>query len=105
MQFRTRRRSTHFDVTLHTSHGKYTADIADITERGAKLRLAHATLDPEKPVTLGIRGKDYSARVVWQNAEEAGIEFDTLLSVDALDAISQTFRRLTLQEKTRSLRG
>ena len=105
MQFRSRRRATNFDVILVTEEGKCAVEIADITERGARLRLEGAVLDPERPVTLAIRGKDYTARVVWQRSGEAGIEFGTLLSLEALGAISRTLRRSTPDKKKRFLMG
>lgn len=105
MQFRSRRRITSFDVILVTDEGKWAAEIADITERGARLRLECGQLDSEQPVTLAIRGKDYTARVVWQKIGEAGIEFETILSLEALSAISRTLRRSIPEKKKRFLMG
>lgn len=105
MQFRSRRRATNFDVILITDEGKCAVEIVDITERGARLRLECGQLDSEQPVTLAIRGKNYSARVVWQKIGEAGIEFDALLSLETLSAINRTLRRSTPEKKKRFLMG
>jgi hypothetical protein len=105
MQFRSRRRVTSFDVILHTDDAKYRAQIVDITERGARLRLDDTVLDSELPLILAIRGKDYTARVVWQRIGEAGIEFDSLRPLEALSAISRTLHRSVPDKKKRFLMG
>ncbi len=99
MQYRRRRRETSFVVTLDTDQGKRRADIVDVTEQGARLRLEKDGIDPDSEVTLAIRGKAHKARVIWNKDGEAGVHFKEMLPLKVLAAISRTLHRPDLGKK------
>lgn len=92
MKYRARRRATSFGVTVNTELGKGQADIVDVTDRGARLRL-ETGLAPGSPITVNLHGKGRAATVKWSNGREAGVAFDELLPLDVLAAVNRSMHR------------
>lgn len=104
MKYRARRRLTSFEVIVETDDDRQNAIIANITEKGARLRLSRS-LEEGAEVTIPLHGKDRTARVVWTKAGEAGVAFDQILPLDVLSAVNRTMHRPTVAKKKRFLMG
>ena len=96
---------TTFEVVLQADGSARAADIVDVTDRGARVRLEFGNLEPDSSVSMNIRGQAYTARVVWNKEGEAGLEFDQLLPLDALSAINRSLRRVPTPKRKRFLMG
>lgn len=105
MKYRTRRRMTDFEVALHADGFTRAANIVDITERGARIRLEFGNLVPDTLVSMDVRGQTFEAEVVWNKEGEAGLEFKALLPLDVLAAINRNLRRIPEPKKKRFLIG
>lgn len=103
MKYRARRRLTSFEVILHSDRGRQRADIVDITECGARLRLSMGNLDPESEISMDIRGCSHAARVVWNKEGEAGVAFQKILPLDVLSAINRSLHKADAPKKRRFL--
>jgi hypothetical protein len=103
MKYRARRRLTSFEVFLSTDDSRRRADILDVTERGARIRLDIRNLEPDTEVAVDIRGRSYPARVVWCKEGEAGIAFKGILPLDTFGAVNRSMRRAAPPKKKRFL--
>lgn len=103
MKYRARRRLTSFEVFLSTDGGRRRADIVDVTDRGARMRLDIGDLEPDSEVTVDIRGRSYPARVVWCCKGEVGVAFEGLLPLDTFGAVNRSMRRAAPIRKKRFL--
>ncbi len=104
MKYRARRRVTSFEVIVETDDGRQNGIIADITEKGARLRLS-LDLEEGTEVTIPLHGKDRTARVVWRKEGEAGVAFDQILPLDVLTAVDRSMHRPNVMKKKRFLMG
>lgn len=105
MKYRARRRVTTFDVVLHADGCARAAEIVDVTDRGARIRLEFGNLEPGSVVSMDIRGQSYGAKVIWNKEGESGLAFDGLLPLDAIAAINRSLRRVPAPRKRRFLPG
>jgi len=94
MKYRTRRRMTQFEVTLHADGCTRSATIVDVTERGARMRLGSGNLARGTLVSMGIHGQTFEANVVWNKDRDIGVAFKGLLPLDVLAAINRNLRRI-----------
>ncbi|MEL7152104.1 MAG: PilZ domain-containing protein [Pseudomonadota bacterium] len=100
MKYRTRRRMTQFEVTLHADGCPHSATILDVTERGARMRLGSGNLAPGTLVSMGIHGQTFEADVVWNKDSDIGVAFEGVLPLDVLAAINRNLRRV--QDRVRN---
>ena len=103
MKYRARRRVTSYDVTLQTDLGRRNANIVDVTECGARIRLEFGNLEPESEVTLTFCGRDHKARVVWNREGEAGIQFEGTLPLASVNHLNRSLHRQPAEKKRRFL--
>ncbi|MCG6883113.1 MAG: PilZ domain-containing protein [Silicimonas sp.] len=98
MQFRSRRHLTRFQASLTVGEEALRVEIADVTEKGARVRLMKGELAPETPVELHLRGRSHAAVVVWAKEDEAGIAFDRILPIDVLATINHRMRQIDMSK-------
>ena len=96
---------TTFEVVLHADGTTRVADIVDVTDRGARVRLEFGNLEPDSTVSMNIRGRAHTARVVWNKKGEAGLEFDRLLPLDVQSTINRSLRRVPTPKRKRFMMG
>lgn len=99
MKYRQRRRVTVFRVVLDTDWGKKNADIVNVTDKGAQLRLEVGNLTPASNVTLHIQGRPHAARVVWNREGYSGVTFAEPLDLQTLATVNRSLKRLPSKGK------
>ena len=100
MKYRQRRRVAVFRVVLDTEWGKKHADIVNVTDKGAQLRLEVGNLTPATEVTLHIQGKSHAARVIWTREGYSGVSFEQALDLQTLAAVNRSLHRPRSHEKS-----
>ena len=103
MKYRVRRRLTSFDVNIEVDDSISQAEIVDVTDKGARVRIEGDDMEPGAQVTIDLHGKGRSAKVVWCKKGEVGIAFDEFLPLDVLAAVNRTLHRPKIEKKKRFL--
>lgn len=105
MQFRERRRATSFEVILQHERGKNHVAIINVSHMGARVRVPDGTLKAQSVVSVGLQGKNYAARIVWCRGNHAGLKFEELLPIDALNAIKRSMHKYSRPEGPGGMKG
>ncbi|MFQ6553227.1 PilZ domain-containing protein [Aestuariibius insulae] len=102
MNFRDRRLPCRFDVAVNTSAGATSAQILNVTRKGA--RVAGLPLQKQgDEVSLKILHRDVKATVMWQTGEVTGIAFKDMLDLRQFDAIRKPRAVRTTSRKVRKV--
>ncbi len=100
MNFRDRRLPCRFDVAVQTPSGATSAQILNVTRKGARIAGLPRQQQGET-ISLKILNRDVTATVMWQTGELTGIAFETMLDMRQFDAIRKP---KTVRQTNRKLR-
>ena len=103
MQFRTRRTPTDFGASIRTELGTFPAEIVDVTEKGARLRMSKGVYAAETNLQVMIQGQPHPATVIWQQNGTIGVEFRNRLPQATMAAVMRRMARAAPERKRRFL--